>query len=420
MNKLILSARRDGLTERLNAIFNGLAIAESNGFDFSFVWPVNQHLNNEFHSVEVDIKNLFNDGFLDSHFVTLDELNELNVDFDIFSQDSISNRTISMNSTEEGDVFLSPLRLTKEERDSCADSLNNIKSDFSKYFHDSITMKFKSIKKNLDGLGRVLAVHLRSGDVVYGEHRYHSAYCRSKSITFSAALTICEKYSDNFDNIIIFGATSRELDLISTHVKKVITVDDFGMNFSSPTEQMLCEVYLMSQSELLVASRDTGVAHFAELIGGVKRCVISDFVDEKAELESSFEFIDSNLFSLLPDLQKSYIYMNQYVLMRNENCFELMIDVLKKAAMYDPGNNIYSIFRVFTAIKFNNEVELMNSLVSIGGTGDINCDEKMLSTAISNVKVPHLLNAVIRVSKNSRYYQSKLSSSFTQFLSKYK
>jgi hypothetical protein len=294
---------------------------------------------------------------------------------------------------------LSPLRLNKKSISN--DDLRSINSLYkSTIFNESFTSRILEIDKSLKEFNNLVGIHIRSGDVVYGAHRKHGAYCRSKSINMLTARNLCEYYTNKGNSVVVFGATSVELDMLAKEFDKVLTVTDLGFVFTSNLEAIICEVYLMSKCESLISSADTGVTVLASSLGAVTNLKLSDVLNEKDEYLILKEGLLKNRVQHFSKLQRAFICLNAYTLGRNFEKFDILEFYLKTAAIEDDETHLYHLILLFTAIK-HKKVDKSKIYLEYFERVFLQDANSSVIKACETIKVKHFVGAAIRISQSS-------------------
>jgi ADP-heptose:LPS heptosyltransferase len=61
-------------------------------------------------------------------------------------------------------------------------------------------------------------IHIRSGDIVYGKHRFNGRFARSKTISVPIAIRFLKELKQKGYEVICFGAKQEELEYLAKNL----------------------------------------------------------------------------------------------------------------------------------------------------------------------------------------------------------
>ncbi len=354
----IVASREDGLGERLNSILNAVVLSKILGYKFGYIWENSIHaheLQKEAESNKklvghaiVDEDNFFDDSFIKKYSLLKDSL---------INTKTISDKNITYNSLFELenkfnlDTWISP-RLELKDHFSKELLLNNPFSysdafkfiKFNKPINRSIDLANTIMNNN-----RYIALHLRSGDVFYGEYRKYVHYTY-KGIVLPLAKAIIEIYLEKGLKVVIFGQDIEVLRYLKSSYD-ITTVNDFSeYEKFNDTQKAMFEITLMSNAESIVAG-SSGFAKLASWIGNkVIKTPANYFsaVEQTKIIKDDLEINKDNYSAL----QTSFAYWYAYYYGRHEKKMDEIEFLLKRAFKFDPKNELYIL--VLSSIQYKN------------------------------------------------------------------
>jgi hypothetical protein len=352
-NGVICSSRADGLTEKINSMLNGLLIADLLGLEFIFVWKSHGGIKlKEGHSVPSDMDQLYSSDLIKKHFIKESEFN-FPAEYWLPIKEKMKKLTLKCIGELENDgnqFWLSPLRLTQNKHFFTQAQIQNV--FFNRLFTKTINNRLCDAKKFVIPSNNV-AIHLRGGDVVYGDYRHSGIHARDKSLT----LLICEHLTKHFmnegRNVIFFGASQGDIDYLTNKYSNASSMKTMGFTLDSATESMLCEIYFMSQCSLLIGAKGSGVTHLASNVGNVKFVPIDKFIARKHQVQIYKERIRIDNLKDYSALQRAFSLYNAYILSYEFEPFTVLDYYLDECVYSDPTNQLYVLTSYLNALKYN-------------------------------------------------------------------
>jgi hypothetical protein len=358
---LIIAGRGDGLGGRLQAFLNAIYISENTNIEFGFVWKnvLNSHAK-DFSKNQVIGKNE-----IIGHAIESED--------EIFTQDFISkysytdqlkqNQGILRNKT-----FNSMEQLITEEMEndwgwySPLDNLKKIFKDINEKEYKSsmkgiwnrigFSTKIKSLIKVADNSvknfsSEFVAIHIRSGDIVYGNYRFIGKRFMRKALPSHLAIGAIEKLIKENKKIVLFGDDISTNQVIKEYFKKdVYLVNEFldgDMTKLTNIEKAIFEITFMSNSIQIMASGASYFSSLASFIGNLDEVTSLYSYFSK---EEQYEIIEKNISEFLfHPYQMAFSYFHLYILgIELKKDLDILEYYLKKAMNFDPDNNKYKIF----------------------------------------------------------------------------
>lgn len=366
-NRVIVAAREDGLGERMNALLNGMFLAEKLGFDFAYQWKVSgtwegAGVEGSHHAV-VHEKDLFSSDFISKYSLKeFDKRGFVEVGGEHLTREQLMAKT----GTPGFRGWLAPRLdlndlLSEEMR---PDANINLRMTFRKIgFGSGISHAIRAAEE-IALPANCVALHLRSGDIFYGRYRKF-VYYTYKGITLPIAKAMIQAVQENRECVLLFGQDKETLNYLKNQVGAVLLKDLVAPVFESPAEQAIFEMVLMSRCKYIIAG-SSGFAKQASWIGGIEIKHPKDFFDHREQTRISIQDLEQNAAVYHP-LQTAFAYWYAYYYGRTFKAFEISDMLLAAAYRYDPENQIYPIKRAsncFRSGKFEDGEAILKRLVA--------------------------------------------------------
>ena len=310
----MISARKDGTTERVNSILTGYLLAQNLDLPFRFSWATDVGAaQNELCSVTNQLADFIHPDFASRYFTKFDEVRAFEVpgyksdDF-FFAAQRIHN-PVSKGALDE--VLRSRLNVcppARLEQPLIEAWEGDIQNAIRKIFRPSYTELLESFKPKV---GHFVGIHYRGGDVIYGQHRHAGHSIGYKS----APLPVIEDLIKRNERqaILLFGTPIGEtLDDLHYLRDKYENVT-LSLEYADPAmDGVIQDSFLRSCCSTLHAYRGTGVARLAGFIN--TRLNTVSFTDTYSP-ENIYQIYVDNLDNrAYNDLQRSFININALAL----------------------------------------------------------------------------------------------------------
>ncbi|ECL9233740.1 hypothetical protein FT461_09085, partial [Campylobacter coli] len=245
---LMVAARSDGFGARFMPILNAMYLAEYAGFKFGFVWKKSGHDENSLKKFE------------NNELAGLHLSNESN----IFSKDFISQYSYTNKL---------PSNMQVETKNSINEFINNTNYFWGNYVDYNITRKFfgarvfekypklwkkikfsTAIQKIIDNANKIasvvfpkkfIAIHIRSGDIVYDERVKKLGVGIGKAMPIEIAMHLIEENLTKNEKIVLFGDDFTSLRELKKQYG-VSIIEDFIDENLSGIERIVFEIVFMS------------------------------------------------------------------------------------------------------------------------------------------------------------------------------
>ncbi len=269
---MVLTARTDGTTERINAIVNGLLLSRKFGLDFYFSWVGKS--NNIFHCTTSELPDVFSDEFVKQHFKPFDAFQRYTYSkLDKRPNSELSNGSQVRGSSENREKVIND---AKHKKGNIVPATYNYGNNYSGVIEHVFNQKYLDIKKNRTICEKsYIAIHYRGGDVIYGVSRFDESALFGKSACLSMIERIIDENLGN--NILLFGTPINEsqddLEFLKSKYKNITLASELHTEHLNPVIE---ECFLMGLCQQVYSTRGTGVVRLATKISPDIRVVYYD------------------------------------------------------------------------------------------------------------------------------------------------
>lgn len=339
------SHRLDGMGARLRALINAITLANICDADFTFSWFSNLAIvdkkDAKYHAIG-EAADIFDKDFLKNHCRNLgQEVLKKGYTRKIRSLEDIE--TAIKEDVEQISVdFMNVYAALSDARERIPKQ--EFKAAFDRIgFSEPVTEAIQ-IANSIDVPENAVALHMRAGDLVYGQYRIYENFT-IKVVPVTAILEIVRHYQASGRSVYVFGEDLDACEFVaSTEGAKSVPSISQEYNFNK-YQQALFEIVFMSRfSEIFGGSSAFSMmaatiseAEFRTPNYLLGKEVISQLVEKyRATLESE---------SILSGQQRAFSYW--YTLKMSEDLLsaEQKLDYVSCAISLDPGNYLYRIVR---------------------------------------------------------------------------
>ncbi|MCV3376278.1 hypothetical protein [Campylobacter sp. IFREMER_LSEM_CL2151] len=338
---MIISTLQGGWGDRILSMLNAKWVANKIGFNSGFVW---NRLSSEFIKLEGE-KYIFSEDFISQYSYTNHKK---------FLLDQIACHTKALPEDYQKDEFphkfgfyINHRQNSKDFERECPRLFSSI--EFSENMKEIIT-KSKYIF-NIKFSSDVVAIHVRSGGIVYGDMQsIYFWHYENKATPIEIAMELIEYYKDY--NIVLFGESYISLKKLQEYFLKlnirIFCIKDLiPKNYTNDSDVAMFELIFMSRCCKVVS--ESGFGLLASLIGnGVKSIYWREFYSN----EQKKDIFEKNHNKIQVDnYQQAYSLFCYFMILRkiNEDGKKLL-DILYEAAKHDSNNELFDLFIVDTLI----------------------------------------------------------------------
>ncbi len=342
--KYVVCNRTDGLGERLRAMCNAIAIAEFLGLGFRFSWPAGMKDHPQFHAVR-PAEMTFSPDFVRAHRVdSLAAVDYAELAKARYTPDGL--REMAAQSPHGLLVQRDDLREIMDMR-----AQPDWQPRFRRAF-DSLPFCAGAEGARAHALTATMppdcvAIHLRAGDIVFGEHRFRNLYS-SKVVTYPVAKRLIAYLIEQGKYPLIFGQDAATCNLLAERFGVRTAAAWLGMGRSEggeadALEAAIAEIVLMSRCERILAGNSGFALLAAGLSGVIHDNPVGLLTPEQtvALIVSDADLDDTSV--ALPDLQRAFAFFTAYRLGQKSAPAEDRLTMLGRAIHYDRHNAFYRI-----------------------------------------------------------------------------
>lgn len=359
-----ISNRTDGFGERLKALMNIIVLSNYTGGDFLFSWD-SWLGSNKFHSTS-DAYNIFDNSFLENHLVDKVRMDS----FNLIPIKEVSRLEPTVMETYDG-ILVQQNYLPYQVSDK---TYKFSKVDYIKAFKD---IKFNSSmelardyanKVTLEG--KNIAIHLRSGDIVYGWFRFNNLY-HDKVIPVYILDKIIQKFCNDGYKVILFGQEEELCKAISKkYDKKVEFSGELSNESFNKTQEAFFDILLMSRCDEIIAG-SSGFAVLSSWISNTKLSNYKNILSNDEIVEAYYKSLsEKGILKLdcISPLLKSFSIFHFYNLFNHDIEISNKIELMNRLLVLDPENTYYSIILASLYYSIGNiekgDKILINELIS--------------------------------------------------------
>lgn len=379
--KIILANRVDGLGERLCAMINAIRMSAYYNADFRFVWT-DKIWNDIYTKTDpsgptnllgqsiASIENIFAPAFIKDHAVSAWSKEDF---------DPLPTPAPSSNDGPPSDVkgwYTTQHHLAQDYGANIEKTCPITSMDaFQKIGFHPDTAAFIERAQQID-LPEFTALHLRSGDMVYGDVRKWG-FWGNKVINPVIALDIIKQEDKAGRHVIVFGQDIDWLRQTKTTESITFAYDLLDVTDIKPHQRALFEIILMSRASTIIAG-DSGFARAASMIGNLP---ITGMFRHYSPIRYSeitvaeLEHLSKNLHPYMT----AYAYWQAYAFGRTLRSVPDLIQIIEKSHHLDPGNYLYLVILAALHYRMEQDEVAENLLAQHYGTEpkDININHPL-------------------------------------------
>ncbi len=349
---LFIASAPGGYGDRFIALLNAIYLSQKLGFKYGLAWRAAKHYGDR--SIESE-DYIFSKEYLEKHSYT----KQPNIEFGIGSIPKCShiNEIPDKPFKENFGYYVDHANLTWRIKDISKTYLleypqlwNSI--GFSKHIQNIIKRSRDIFLAKFSS--SVICIHVRSGDIVYGDSRDIHFLCHEKATPVEIALEIIERNINS--NILIAGEDEDVIFKLIEYIKnKYHKMNIWNLKSLVPcdiknrTDLDFFELIFMSNCKEIYSY--SGFARLASMIGnGVepKRWVDIFTHDEKISIINKNNFINSSPY------QKAYsLFVIFYYAKLLKKDIKTLTNILVKAFEYDRENQLFILLLSECYIKDN-------------------------------------------------------------------
>lgn len=341
---VLVAQRTDGFGERMKAILIGLTLSDILGRPFKFRWQVR---NLPFDQGMPPQEEVFDEAFIAEY--SLDESRIGDAKLVRFADLWQGNYDRALQQARRQGVFYLdiPQNLSSAQLDPGppADWLRRVSGNAAKvgYAPMLALARAEAEKVNLGAQegGLPAAIHLRAGDMVYGDYRMRDRL-HFKCCPYPLAKYLADKERQQGRQAILFGQDKAVLAFLKSACGALSARDFVDAYDFDPMQEIVFEIALMSRCREIYAG-SSGFATLASWTGQLRHTLVRNLArrDNLAPVIEAEVVSDSA--SQVPPLQVAFA-ARWAMLLRNEPypVSEASIRMLEVCRQYDPDNILFA------------------------------------------------------------------------------
>jgi len=359
---IIVSNRTDGLGERLCAMMNAIRLADALDTDFRFHWT-SDIWNPVYHQLATD-----KDKQILGQSVASQE--------EIFAVSFIKDYALTQHNPQKyRPCPPKPMTLAKfkaAEVDGAIAGWVPNQNFLENTWDKSFLQKVKTSSKDAFGriafcppiealvqsaqnerLPRFDAIHLRSGDMVFGEVRKWGQWS-NKVLNPSVAIDLIRTIKKKGRQVILFGQDVDGLKALSHELDCLFVGDMIPATATTPTQRALYEIVLMSRAQNIYAGY-SGFSRAACMIGNTRAKLPSQLYSIENYLDVTLTDLGNNSDKYHP-LVSAYSYWQAYDLGAQYLNLPQQYEIITCAAKHDPDNLLFAVLQVALLYRMGQDI----------------------------------------------------------------
>lgn len=339
-DKVVVSNREDGLGERLRALCNAIAVANFLGADFKFEWEAIP-FHPELHAIQ-PVEDTFEAGFVRDHHaakVVSDEYAAL-----VFPRYTPAKLCALMEAPYKGIIMQQTGLHHIMDLSAQPDWPQRFRQAFDSlpFVAPVEAARQKALTAALPA--HPVALHLRAGDIVFGEHRFRGRF-GAKVVTYPVAKRLIVDLIAEGKTPVIFGQDLVTCRYLAERYGAKLAVDILDLGEATALQAALADIVLMSRCERILAG-NSGFALMAEALDMAPHIDPDTLFTpaETADIIVNDDDIDDPA-TPVPDLQRAFAWFAAYRLSAEVKPPEELLAILAKAIRYDRRNAHYRMVR---------------------------------------------------------------------------
>ncbi|EAC1438091.1 hypothetical protein DLK91_08440, partial [Campylobacter jejuni] len=353
---LIVSNRPDGFASRIWAFLNAMYIAKKTGFKFGFVWPrfddVGGMISKKYITIDFE-ENIFDKNFIQNHSYTCSRLPQTHSYDNCLGPLSLKNIQKLPFYEDYGHLVTCCIPLYELIFDiDIQEYQYKLRQIWNKLQFSYKYLNIKNIVENIYHKlnNHFVAIHIRGGDIVNGEHRL---FIMSSLWTYLYPLELVTQLIKMLlgqkIKIIVFSDDDEAVEMIKKNLiynqynlENLYFSKDLTPKYLSIEENIFFNFQLLSKSRYIYGSQ---WSTFRILAGFLGECKKQEAILDTFTYDEQYQILSDNLRSVKTNRSyKAASCMYLYVIGRNiDKDKECLIKILRKGFRYDPKNLSFKI-----------------------------------------------------------------------------
>jgi tetratricopeptide (TPR) repeat protein len=332
---IVLACRTDGMGERLNGILNGIRLAQMLRAEFKFTWS-SRGLENELHAIE-PAEAFFGAEYRRKHLIDRYDTSKLAE----LAGSKVTMSDLRAELDRTGCIIAPRVGLREILSPAMPDHTFDLRDCFA-------SIEFAApIKAAVDAAmavplpSPVAGLHLRAGDVFYGDYRKYLHYTY-KGLSVPIAKAMIGRAQKRGQSVVVLGQD----DQVLTYLKEemgVILGREYAPSFASRAAQAMFELRLLARADVIMGG-SSGFAKQASWINGSTvelPGTLFTWREQQAFAEHDLE----RHADFYHPLQTAFAYWYLFFYGRQHRTVATALPWLERASEYDPENEMYPLVR---------------------------------------------------------------------------
>ncbi len=379
--RCILTWRSDGLCQRMTSAINGLVIASEHNLDFRLAWPNTQSMKQRFNidytapnDTPEDPCEIFAEAFLDKYFIEDEDIfyppelvrNRVNTQTQLGREAIIMNTKADFNRAAElkksTGLMFGFLRKTPRQDPFFGLAPNILNDELvpgylarcravarSGIFAPEIEQLLQQ-SENMAELRDLWAVHLRSGDVVYGEVRKKFPRRMDFSISAPLATDFCNLAARADKKCLVVSASKPDLESVQNRCANAVFAEQIDLPHLPGPFAVIRDASLISQCGRIFSAEASAVVRLANYLGSAEWVTNVDIYSKPSETHVLKTGLRKSVHTRHTKLQRAFINYNLFVLNWDTAAFLELDGYLEKAFLCDRENLSYVVLRYLNCL----------------------------------------------------------------------
>ena len=336
------SARIDGLGERLKSLLNAMVLAKFYKGDFKFTWKNLDGLDNT-HAVKHPA-DTFSAHFLEKHLVDEIPSKILDLEKKIDFFDKTINSTESFKVSQNSIYKQIPALRNYISKNRYEQAFKSIS------FTDEVNTAIE-LAKEIDLADGSVAIHLRSGDIIYGRYRFSDRYT-NKVISYATADFVLTELAKVNKKVVIFGQTNSVCSYLAKKFNAIYPEEMDSYQKLNQLQKAMFDIVLMSRTSNIF-SGNSGFAQLAEIIGNTKISSVEKIFPKEDIFLHTSTLLFSNEVKNYDLFQTAFSHWHLYYWNKSIIEADVAINHLSQASKLDPQNLFYKV--ILATLYFENK-----------------------------------------------------------------
>lgn len=336
---VFFSNRFDGFGERLRALLNTIIAAELYQGEFFFSWVDRGTGFNQFHST-ANHNDIFSEKFVNDHLMEKDLIDRM----DLINSQQLYAGNIEKLLSYDG-ILMDRHHIAKQVNSELLKAKGyNYKDAFDKIEFSDELMKAKNDSKNILSNQKSVAIHLRSGDIVYGAYRL-AGQAWDKVVPIYVLDNLIRHYKSKGYQIVIFGQDADFCKELSFDYDIIYSANFMEQDYTI-SQESLFDITLMSQCEIIIAG-NSGFATISSWIGNSLLVSYKEIVSNQDQISNFKKLINNPKgifnYTSMSNLLKSFTILHFYFNFHKMLTTEDKVYFIGLCRQLDPENTFVSL-----------------------------------------------------------------------------